>query len=360
MPSVKIALAKAALLCLVAADIPVMMSGAPGVGKSDLGRDVAGRLFSGRMIDFRAALRDSVALMGIPSERDGLTHWSIPEELPDAARHGEDGLLFLDEINAAAPSVQVGLFGLVLDRKLNAYDMRERAPGWRIIAAGNRIADKAAAQRMPSALANRFAHLTVEPSLDDWCNWANGGTVDEIEIPAAYLEELRRRALAPVHIPPVLIAFHRFREADGLLHKMPDSPDQLAFPTPRSWASVAKIWDAPASVRQTLVASLVGDGAAAEFEGFIRFWTAIPSLADIAANPESAPVPEEPATVYAVTAALSRKAERSNFGAFMTYMARLPVEFRITFALDVTNRVPALKDTAAYVKWAAENQHAIN
>ena len=92
-------------------DIPCFLWGAPGVGKSDIVRQVAAP--RGNLIDFRAVLKNPVDLSGLPSPVDGRTAWLPPGELPHADRDGETGILFLDELNAAKPSVQAACFGLV-------------------------------------------------------------------------------------------------------------------------------------------------------------------------------------------------------------------------------------------------------
>jgi hypothetical protein len=232
----------------------------------------------------------------------------------------------LDELNAAPASVQAACFQLILDRRLGEYVL---PPEWIPIAAGNRQTDRAAAQRMPTALANRFAHIDVSADLESWSQWA-----------------------VKTGIAPVVLAFLRFRPA--LLHDMPADGNARAFPTPRAWASVAKIANAAPDIRQALVAGIVGDGAAAEFEGFCRIWHNLPSIADVIANPDGAIVPVDISAQYAISAALGRKADRANFDRIMRYAGRLPPEFRILTVMDATGRDADLKNTAPYTAWCIE------
>jgi hypothetical protein len=310
------------------ADIPAFAWGAPGVGKSDLMRDIA-KARAWPLIDFRALLRDPIDLRGLPSIDHAARKavWLSPAELPDATRDGPEGLLFMDELNAASPAMQAACFGLVLDRKVGEYAL---PPGWRIVAAGNRQSDKAAAQRMPTALANRFAHIDIDADPKAWTRWAAGA-----------------------NIAPEVIAFIGFRPA--LLHKMPEA-DARAFPTPRAWAKVAKVSGAPDDIRSALVAGLVGDAAAGEFEGFLKIWRTLPPLPAIIADPQGAPVPTDPGVVYAVASALARYATRQNFDSVLQYGERLPADFRVVLAMESTRRDPDLQTTAAYVKFAAKNQ----
>lgn len=309
------------------ADIPAFLWGAPGVGKSDCVRQIAGAL-KWPVVDFRAVLRDPVDLRGLPTvdmeARKAV--WLPPAELPDAVRHGERGILFMDELNAAPAQMQAACFGLVLDRQVGEYKLPK---GWRILAAGNRQSDKAAAQRMPSALANRFAHIDIVPDVESWCAYANARGLN-----------------------PVLPAFMRFRPE--LLHDM--RGELRAFPSPRQWDKVSRVLGAPDHLRFGLVCGLVGEGPAGELEGFLRVWRSLPPVPEIIANPTTAVVPTDPATEYAVAGALARAAAAENFAAICQYAGRMRRELGIVLVTDAVRRNPKLKETQAYVSWALANQ----
>jgi hypothetical protein len=318
--------ARAMLEAYLDGDTPAFMWGPPGVGKSSIVKQIVADRKWG-LVDFRCSTRDPVALMGLPDLAGETTRWKVPDEFPQEKRDGKEGILFLDELNAAAPSMQAAAFGLVLDRKVGEY---VAPPGWRIVGAGNRQSDRAAAQRMPSALANRFAHIDVDADVD---------TVTQ--------------RFAKIGIDPTVIAFLRFRPA--LLHMMEGS-DLRAYPTPRSWEDAAKYVNHPARIRLGLVTGLVGEGAAAELEGFIRVYKNLPSLDLVLANPNSAPVPEEPAARFAIAAGIARKVDAKTFANGMAYMSRLPREFDIMFAVDAVRRDPGLSHTQAFTEWAVRNQ----
>src|SRR5262249_20893877 len=144
---------------------------------------------------------------GIPFRDGRHVVWSVPAQLPEVERHGPRGILFLDEITSAPPTVSVAAYQLILDRRLGDYRMPE---GWAIIAAGNRQGDRGVTYQMPAPLANRFAHYELEPDLDDWIAWAHERGVDQR-----------------------LIAFLRFRP--DLLFDFDPARYTVAFPSPRSW-----------------------------------------------------------------------------------------------------------------------------
>lgn len=333
MSDITLDIATQCLLANIEANIPTMLWSPPGVGKSDTVRYV-GDLTKRTVIDFRAALRDPVDLRGLPlvDAKAGTTRWLPPAELPQVGRDGKRGILFMDELNAASRMMMAACFGLVLERKVGEYTLPDE---WAIVAAGNRVLDRAAANSMPTALRNRFAHLSIVPDLQSWCNWA-----------------------ARTNLHPLVTAFVRFRPE--LLHKMPEG-EENSFPTPRAWERVAKICEAKEGIRQHLVSALVGDGPAAEFEGFIRVYKNLPSISDILADPKHVHCPsyDEPAQCYALATGLARRVDKTTFLNAMTYIERLPREFNVMFVIDAIKKQPDLKNTKAFTGWFARNSDVL-
>jgi hypothetical protein len=316
---------------LIDGDDPVMLWGPPGIGKSEATHQV-GAERGWKVIEYRANIREPVDVRGIPVPDlvKGTTRWLIPDELPNAERDGERGILFLDEINTASPQMMAVLFGLVLERRVGEYTLPE---GWVIVAAGNRVSDRAAAQRMPTALRNRFAHLFITPDVDAWCTWANRNNV-----------------------APEVVAFVRLRRE--LIHVMPKG-DENSFPTPRSLTKAAKYVNAPKAQRLRLFAAHIGDAPAAELDGFIELYRNLGSLDDIIASPDTATLPTDASGRYAVCTGLGRMANRKTLPNIIKYAKRLPRESQVLVVHDATSRDEKLKETTAYGKWAVENQDII-
>ena len=310
----------------------VLIKGTPGIGKSDIVFQL-GRRRSRKVIDFRTNLREPVDMRGVPvpDNATGTTKWFVPDELPRVDRDGEFGYLFLDEINTCSPQMMAVCMGLVLDRKVGEYTL---PPGWRIIAAGNRVSDRAAAQRMPTALRNRFAHINIVAAVEPWCSWANANGV-----------------------APEMVAFIRLKR--DYLHMMPKG-DENAFPTPRSLVKAAKYVNAPKSIRTRLFATHIGDAVAGEFDAFLELYRSLGSLDDIVRDPDSAPVPTEPSCRYAVCTGLGRIADRKNFANIVRYAKRLKHrESEVLVVTDAASRDNSLKNTTVYSKWAIDNQDIV-
>jgi AAA domain (dynein-related subfamily) len=307
---------------------PVFLWGMPGIGKTSIVEQLgAGRKWP--VIVWRANLREPVDARGIPVPdlKTGTTRWFTPDELPQEKRDGKNGILFLDELNTASDQMMAVMMGLVLERQIGEYRLPD---GWVIVAAGNRVGDRAAARRLPTALRNRFAHIYIKPDVDAWCTWANASGV-----------------------APEVVAFVRLRRE--LLHVMP-AGDENAFPTPRSITKAAKHIAAPRKLRMRLFAGHIGDAPAGELDGFIDLYHSIGSLDDILKDPTGAKLPTEPSIRFAVCTGLARMATRQNFSAVMTFAKRLPREPQTLLITDAVERDDKLKETTAYGKWAVDNQ----
>ena len=104
-----------------------------------------------------------------------------------------------------------------------------------------------------------------------------------------------------------------------------------------------------------MIAGTVGSGPAAEIVGFLRIFRNLPSVESVLLDPEGTPVPEDPATLYALSGALARRANSMNFEQIKKFIDRMPAEFNILAVNDAAKRDPDIKNTRAFVAWGVEN-----
>lgn len=311
----------------MAAHIPTMLWGAPGVGKSAAVKEVA--VSQGiALIDVRASQTDPVDWRGVPSVKDGMTRWNPPDFLPRTGR----GILFLDELSAAPPAVQVALYQLILDRRCGDYTLPD---GWHVIGAGNRQEDRAVAVRMSSALANRLLHITMDVDVDVWLEWFWNHPLADLAETVGFFIGFRRE----------------------LLHSFDPTSKDLAFPTPRSWEMVAKLQAVGLSpeLESPLIAGAIGQGAAAEYLAFSRIYKSLPSLDGILLDPLGSKVPEEASAKAATCAGLAKKAAPSNIGAILQYAGRISREFEFMTVHLARRFCPECEQTKAMAQWQASN-----
>ncbi len=315
---------------------PVMLWGPPGVGKSQIVAQIAAR-HAAPLIDIRLAQMEPTDLRGIPFREGGHVVWSVPSALPDTERHGTRGILFLDEITSAVPTVTAAAYQLILDRRLGEYRV---PPGWAIFAAGNRQGDRGVTYQMPAPLANRFAHYEIEVELDDWVAWAHANGVDDR-----------------------MIAFLRFRP--DLLFQFDPARYASAFASPRSWEyasrALAKFASHPELLGEALNAC-VGVAAGSALRAFLAHIGAIPDLAAIAAGAE-VDVPRGMELQYAVASALVRHVGRlpsaqqaRAAGHALDYARRFPQrEIGVMLVMDLQRMLGRpLYELPAFAAWAGD------
>lgn len=322
---------------------PLMVWGAPGLGKSAAVKQAAdlihkqGKKAEGpfRLIDLRLSLLDPVELRGLPFPDKDVVKWLRPQFLPTSGR----GIVFLDEIVQAPPSMQAAASQWILDRRLGEHPL---PPGWSFVAAGNLVSHRASANAMPTHIANRFVHVNVEADITAWVSWALNAGID-----------LR------------VIAFLKFRSA--LLHSFDPQSKSMAFPSPRSWEFVSNLLsrqDLPRGLLETMVSGTVGEGAGAEFSGFLRVCDKLPSIDTVLMNPEKAEIPTDPATLYAVTTSLSAQATKGNLANIARYFSRIADAGRPEFSISAMKEI-SLRDsgelakTRAFITWASDHNHLI-
>ena len=242
------------VLHCVELNIPAHLSGAPGIGKTD---GVAGRLREDGY-GFQAetlGTMESVDLRGLPGhDGNGGVVWSQPgfpirlDKLAAESQHTLVGFV-IDEINANGPR---RFKSLVWRSFASAILGPHYLPAnVRIVTAGNRGSDRAAAQRMGTALANRLCHLPVDSpaSADGVKEWVTWGSANSVH--------------------PMMLAFQMLRGAPsgiegqpgyqpGLLHWFDPASPEPAFPSPRSVAEAAKACDEPQHVRRAIVRGCAG------------------------------------------------------------------------------------------------------
>lgn len=280
--------------------LSTMIWGPPGIGKSSIVAQTAAA-HNLPCIDVRLSQLAPTDLRGLPvaDAATGLSRWYPPEFLP---REGA-GVLFLDELNLAPPTMQGMAQQLILDRRVGSYTVPE---GWFIWSAGNRKEDRAAVFDMPAPLANRFLHLEVEPDFESFKAYALAKGLHE-------------------HI----VAFLSFRPS--LLHKL--DPQQSAWPSPRSWEMASQLHRVGLDV-----AAAIGLGTATEFNAYLAVYGRLPDLARILEG-DGAEIafPDEPSVRYATTIGLTTRATEAQpaYQAFRWLTRVAPMEWVQLCAMDL-------------------------
>ena len=322
------------LKALVAQKVPTFLWGAPGIGKSSIVKQIADEKGLD-FIDLRLALMDPTDLKGIPFY-DKETHtalWAPPAFLP---REGE-GILFLDELNSAAPAVQSSAYQLILDRRIGEYELPD---GWAIVAAGNREGDRGVTYRMPAPLANRFVHFELEVNVDDWREWAYRSSLDARII--AYISYKNEH----------LFTFDAKSEAKS-------------FATPRSWEYVGNILKAGIEKNLLLetISGAIGRDIAVSFLSFIKVMERLPDIDGII-NAAETQQSEEIDVLYALSSGLVSKylqnPTKESLENILAYTLDMKSEFAVMVVQDLQRSGVDMQHSENFKKWVKQFSYLLD
>ena len=238
---------------------PIFLWGPPGIGKSELVEGITKDL-GGIMYDLRLGQMEPTDIRGIPfyNKDNGKMDWASPVDLPDAETAAQYPVvvLFLDEMNSAAPSVQSAAYQLILNRRIGKYMLPDNVV---MVAAGNRESDKGVTYRMPTPLSNRFVHQEMRVDFPAWQEWAVNANIHKD-----------------------VVGYLSFAKQD--LYDFDAKSASRAFATPRSWTFVSQLLDDDGVDDETatnLIAGTIGEGLAVKFMAHRKIAGRMPRPEDI-------------------------------------------------------------------------------
>ena len=315
-----------------------MLHGSPAIGKSSIMQNVAehDKL---KLIDLRLSQCEPTDMLGFPYV-DLIKHKSgyVPmDTFPvegDPIPEGFNGwLLFLDELTSALPPVQAAAYKLILDRMVGLHKLH---PMCFIVGAGNLESDNAVVHPMSTALQTRLCHLKLRLDLPEWLSWAMDQKFDHR-----------------------ITDYLQFRK-DHLYTFDPNHTD-LTYASPRTWHmnNDVLVQSCNGDVKDidflALSSGYVTEGVSREFITFTDIYQSLPKMSDIMSNPESAIVPSDIGTLFALTGSLGQHAEKDNIDQVMKYILRLPLEYQVVTMRYVIKRDRGMKSFPLVANWLAKN-----
>ncbi|MEV5497371.1 AAA family ATPase [Nonomuraea fuscirosea] len=280
-----------ALSLAVSANLPVLLWGEPGIGKS------AGlqQLAAGLRVPLEtviASVHEPSDFAGLPIIGDDPATTGVPMAPPDWAVRlaaAGRGVVFFDELSSAPPAVQAALLRVVLERRVGSLPLPESV---RVVAAANPPSSAADGWHLSPPLANRFVHLqwTHDPR-----TVARGmsGTWPAVPLPRV---DPARVPSAVARARGVISGFLTARP--GLAHHLPGDAESRgrAWPSPRTWEMALRLLavgyatDADQKAVATAVIGAVGDGAGLELLNYLEQLD-LPDPDRVLANPDAFALP---------------------------------------------------------------------
>ena len=313
----------------LAAKLPVLIKGAPGVGKTDIVKQATDKA-GAELIISHPVVSDPTDYKGLPFVVKNEAKFLPFGDLNYLIKADNPTVYFMDDLGQAPPAVQAAAMQLILERRINGHKVSDQVT---FLAATNRKSDRAGVSGILEPVKSRFASIVeLEPDVDEWCRWAITN-----------------------QLPAEIVSFIRFRPA--LLFDFKASTAMTNSPCPRTVHNIAKLMQAGVSKELCYDAftGAAGEGFAREFIAFLEVYQHLPDPLAILVHPDAVDVPEDPATLYALSGALAKKADKPSMSAIVKYARRMPVEFSVLLVTDSVSNNPSVKETKAFIEWSSRN-----
>jgi hypothetical protein len=302
--------------------------GSPGVGKTQVTYQYA----EARELDIielnGSAMSPTDYVAFVPERDTRLLAEYLHENLAKCCDPGFKGILFIDELHQTHPEVQKPLSKTLNQRLVGS---RKLSDNCMIVTAGNRVSDKAGANRLLSMIANRLDTIPVEVDND------------------ALMDYFMEKGYPDLSIG--YMAARPYNEAEDF------QPHEPAFFTPRSFERammklVARREVSPqAMIPLASLASSIGVGRARDFLAFVELVDKMPTMSDIVEDPDKCKVPGKLDEQCAVSCMLSVGAATKTFQPVSQYMQRFPISLQILFLKLALRREPECRTFPGFSKW---------
>lgn len=296
-------------------DVPILLLGEPGIGKTKAVEGIA-REQNRPLVTVLASIREPSDFSGLPVvTKDGGVKLAAPMWADEL---GENGILFLDEMNTAPPAVQAALLRVALDKVVGE---KRLSRGVRVVAAINPQEYAANGFDLAPPLANRFMHISFQLKPDEWANnfpeyWGFPPVITGVD-PQTWGE---KRGLIAAFIstrPTMLLQFPK-----------EESRRCGAWASPRTWDFASRVLAVSSDPDDILLGftGTIGEGAAMEFNTWLRNLD-LPNPEDVIKNCKKFEVPKRADKVFAilsgVISAIKNKPDEARWTAGWTVIGKV-------------------------------------
>lgn len=324
---------------------PIMITGAPGIGKTAAPQQVVARK-GYHLLVVHPVVSDPTDAKGMPClitdpETGEQSAVFLPfNDLETMINHPADGaplIVHIDDLGQAPPMVQAAWMQILLARAINHHKISDNV---HFIACTNRKEDRAGVKGILEPVKSRFAAIVeLQPSLDEWIGYA-----------------LSHK------LYPTIAPFIRFRPS--ALHDFTPSAGMEQSPCPRTWEMLSDMLFAydqagieDPILRNALIQGAVGEGVTGEFLAFERVHKDLPDLDAIIKDPDSFVCPDlsKLSVLYAIAGGVAIRCTKQNIGRILKIAAKLPQEYAASMVNDCLYVCPDIRTNEQFTDWCVEN-----
>lgn len=281
-------------------NVPVMLMGPPGIGKTSAGVAAAEKLGIKCRIEEGSSL-DPTDVRGvlIPDMKTHESFYTVPGIYPEE-KDGDKGLLMIDELGGCMPATQKPLQSLFDLRRVGNHKLPE---GWLPIGTGNYASDGAGAFALLTSFSDRMVVINTVPNFVQW----------------------KEDFAYPSGISTDIISYLNFQK--GSFYTFDDRKNvaagQKSFASPRTWAKASPFLGSKLSRGNlhAVLGGLLSEGIAHDFLAFLDNYDKLPDINKIYQG-KCNDVPEEPSVLHALC------------GAMIGFLKDLPEKMTIHTALE--------------------------
>lgn len=239
---------------------PIVIMGAPGLGKTAIMSQVAAELGIG-FVGYAMTHHTRQSAIGLPmiedrefgGERVPITRYTMSEIIASVydaieTQGHREGILFIDEVNCVSETLSAAMLDLLQNKKFGPHRIPE---GWVLVAAGNPPEFNSSAREFDIATLDRIRLIDVEPDTDVWLRYAMSSGVHDA---VTYYLQVKPKNLLTVE----------------------NTPEGPMFATPRAWEDLSTAIREHEKLGMTVDVNLISQyirnpDIAAEFKRYLDF-----------------------------------------------------------------------------------------
>lgn len=343
------------LVACAKAKYPVLVTGSPGIGKTDIIKQVANYL--------SCDLQISHAVVDSPIDWKGQPYaWMVDQPVMDGSDcvgtkpypkaafipYGDlENLInakslmihFADDLGQASDMVKAAYMQVQLGRKINGHKVSDHVV---FFAATNRKQDAAGVTRFLEPLKDRY-HVIVELQTDfkQWIKWA-------------LRNDIAHEVWTWIRINP------------QYLNDFKPSSDFSRSPTPRAVHQLSDMYKLgfDKNIQLRVFGGIVGTEAAMNFITHLAYYAKLEDPDWVVANPDKAKIEDDPPLLYTMCGALAARANKKTIANIIKYCDRMEAagheEFAMLLGKDASMKDPnSLMATPSFIDWATRHNEQI-